>query len=201
MVFSHVICCVSAASTGSVCGSNASVQTTGVHGLRTAPRHTPALAQHKRRTVSSTRRTRWRDNARTSTTRTLCAQHKCRPQGGGQSTTALVADLVVAEIQLRQRRICLVKIARTFHGAAWSTSLKHVDKHVSPTTPDAKLMELLHSLPCPARRGLCGHGKITSTPVSRHGISYHVVSFTGLWNVFTPSQHITKDLRRRASRS
>ena len=114
-------------------------------------------------------------NTKEGTTRTLCAQHKCRPQGGGQSTTALVADLVVAEIQVRQRRICLVKIARTFHGAAWSTSLKHVDNHVSPTTLDAKLIELLHSMPCPARRGLCGHGKITSTPVSRQGISYHVM--------------------------
>ena len=141
------------------------MQTTGVHGLRTAKSHTPALAQHKRRTVSFTRRTRWRDNARTSTTRTLCALHKSRPQGGGQSTTALVADLVVAEIQFRQRRICLVKNARTCHGAAWSTSLKHVDNHVSPTTPDAKLMELLQSMPCPARRGLCGHGKRTSNVV------------------------------------
>ena len=175
-MFSYVICCVSAASTVTVCGSNASVQTTGVHGLRTAPRHTPALAQHKRRTVSSTRRTRWRDNARTSTTRTLCAQHKCRPQGGGQSTTALVADLVVAEIQLRQRRICLVKIARTFHGASWSTSLKHVDNHASPTTPDAKLMELtFHAVSCSSWTLWTRKNNVYSCVTSWHKLSCCVV--------------------------
>ena len=135
-------------------------------GLRTAPRHTPSLAQHERRTVSFTRRTLWRNNARsTSATRTLYAQHKCRPQGGGQSTTTLVADLITAEAQVRQRRICLVKIACTCHGAAWSTHLTDVDYHVSATTPDAKLIELLHFMPCFAGRELCGHRKRTSTVV------------------------------------
>ena len=129
-----------------------STKTTRVHGLRTAPRHTPSFAQHGRRTVSCTRRTHWRNNARASATRTSCAQHKCHLQGFGQSTTALVADLIFVEVQVRQRRICLVKIARTFHGATWSTHLTHVDNHVSPTTPHAKLMELLRSMPCPACR-------------------------------------------------
>ena len=200
-MFSHVIRCVSAASTGSVCGSNASVQTTGVHGLRTAPRHTTALAQHKRRTVSFTRRTRWRDNACTSTTRTLCAQHECHLQGGGQSTTALVADLIVAEIQVRQRRICLVKIARTFHGAAWSTSLKHVDNHCEPDDSgcEADGTPTFNVVSCLSWAWLTRKKNVKCcTPVSRHGMSYHVVSITGLWNVFTPSQHITL---KRASRS
>ena len=164
-MFSHVICCSTAASTVAVRGSNASVQTTGVDGLRTARRNTPSLAQHERRTVSFTRRTHWRNNARTSATRTLCAQHKCRPQGGGQSTTALVADLIIVEVQDRKRRIGLVKIARTCHGAARSTHLTDVDHHVSAMTLDAKLVELLHFMPCPAGRELCGHGKRTSKVV------------------------------------
>ena len=133
--------------------------------MRTAPRHTPSLAQHRRRTVSFTRRTHWRNNARTSAARTLCAQHKCHLQGFGQSTTAFVADLIIHEVQVLQRRICLVKNARTCHGTAWSTHLTHVDNHVSPMTLDAKLIELLHSMPCPACRGLCGHGKRTSIVV------------------------------------
>ena len=54
------------------------------------------------------------------------------------------------EFQLHQRRICLVKIARTYHVAMWSTYLTDVHHHVSPTTRDAKLIELLHSMPCPA---------------------------------------------------
>ena len=133
--------------------------------MRTAPRQTPALAQHKRKTVSFTRRTHWRNNARTSATRTLCAQHKCHLQGSGQSTTALVADLITSEVKTLQRRICLVKNARTCHGTAWSTHLTHVDNHVSPMTLDAKLIELLHSMPCLACRGNCGHGKRTSIVV------------------------------------
>ena len=153
LVFSYVMCCSTAASTVAVGGSNHSVQTTGVHGLRTAPRHTPSLAQHRRRTVSFTRRTHWRNKINTSTTRKLCAQHKCHLQGSSQSTTALVADLVTFEVKVLQRRICLVKIARTCHGAAWSTILTHVDRHVSPRTPDAKLIELLNSMPCPTCRG------------------------------------------------
>ena len=60
--------------------------------------------------------------------------------------------LIIVEVQVRQRRVCLVRIARTFHGATWSTHLTLVDNHVSPTTPHAKLMELLHSMPCPACR-------------------------------------------------
>ena len=136
-----------------------------VQGLRTAPRHTPSLAQHGRRTVSFTRRTRWRNNDRTSATKKLCAQHKCDLQGSSQSTTALVADLIVVEDELRQRRICLVKNARTCHGAAWSTNLTHVDNHVSPTTLDAELIELPHYVPCPACRGHRRHGKRTSKVV------------------------------------
>ena len=78
-------------------------------------------------------------------------------------------------------------------------------------TPDAKLIELLHFMPCPACRGhrrfkkdirvVLSGVNLCHTPVSRYGISYHVVSFTGLWNVFTPSQHIAGDIRRRASLS
>ena len=119
----------------------------------------------ERRTVSFTRRTHWRNDARTSATRTLCAQHRCRPQGGGQGTTALVADLIISKVQLCQRRIGLVKIARTCHGAARSTHLTDVDHHVSAMTLDAKLIELLHFLPCSAGRALCGHRKRTSTVV------------------------------------
>ena len=115
--------------------------------------------------LSCTRRTHWRNNARISATRTLCAQHKCRPQGGGQSTRAIVADLIVQEVQLCQRRIGLVKIARTCHGAARNTHLTDVDNHVCATTPDAKLIELLHLMPCPACRGHCRHGKRTSKVV------------------------------------
>ena len=205
------MCCSTAASTVAVGGSNASVQTAGVQGLRTAPRHTPSLAQHRRRTVSFTRRTHWRNNAHTATTRKLCAQHECRPQGGGQGTTALVADLIVHEVQVRQRRVRLVKNARACHGAAWSTHLTHVDNHVSPMTPDAKLIELPHSMPCPACRGhrrfkkesrvVFSRVNLCHTPVSRYGMNYHVLSFTGIWNVSTPSQRITKDIRRRASQS
>ena len=78
-------------------------------------------------------------------------------------------------------------------------------------TSDAKLIELLHFMPCPACRGhrrfkkeirvVLSGVNLCHTPVSRYGISYHVVSFTGLWNVFTPSQHIAGDIRRRASLS
>ena len=97
--------------------------------------------------------------------RTLCAQHKCRPQGGGQRTTALVADLITVDVQDRQRRIGLVKIERSCHGVAWSTHLTDVDHHVSAMTLDAKLIELLHFMPCPACRGHCRHGKRTSKVV------------------------------------
>ena len=149
--------------------------------------------------MSLTRRTHWRNSARTSATRTSCAQHKCRPQGGGQSRTALVADLIISEVQVRQRGICLVKIARTCHAAAWSTHLTDVDDHVSATTLDAKLTELLHFMPCSAGRELCGQRKRTfkSCPlVSRHGISVHIVSFTNLWNLFTTSTHHQRPLGR-----
>ena len=79
--------------------------------------------------MSFTRRTHWRNNARTSAARKLRIQHKCRPQGGGQSTTSLVADLISVEVKARQRHIRLVKIPRTCHGAAWSTHLTDVDNH------------------------------------------------------------------------
>ena len=200
-MFSFVICCSTAASTVAVCESSVSVQTTGVQDLRAAPRHTPCLAQHERRTVSFTRRTHWRNNARLLATRKLCAQHKCRPQGGGQRTTALVADIITVEVQDRQRRIGLVKIERSCHGVAWSTHLRDVDHHVCATTPDAKLVELLHFMPCPCvswtpslqkeSRVVFSRVNLCHTPVSRYGISYHVVSFTGLWNAFTTSQLIT----------
>ena len=66
------------------------------------------------------------------------------------------------EVQVRQRGICLVKIARTYRGALWSTHLTDVDNRVSATTLDAKLIEHLHFMPCPACRGHCRHGKRTS---------------------------------------
>ena len=143
-------------------------------------RTSPSLAQRARKTVSFTRRTHWRNSARTSATRTSCAQHKCRPQGGGQSTTALVDDLVTIEVQAGQRRICLVKIARTCHEAAWSTHLTDVDNHVSATTLDAKLTELLHFMPCSAGRELCGQRKknvqkLSSCVTSWHKCSYCVI--------------------------
>ena len=106
----------------------------------------------------------------------------------------------MSEVKVLQRRICLVKTARTCHGAAWSTLLTNVD-YVSPTTPDAKLIKLLHFISCPTCRGhrrfkkevrvVFSRVNLWHTLVSRYGMSYHVVSITGLWNVFTSSQHIT----------
>ena len=212
LVFSYEMCCSPAASTVAVVRIKCFSTKYWSAGLANRTCATHHLSRNTEEgTVSFTRRTHSRNNARTSATRTLCAQHKCHLQGSSQCTTAFVADLVTLEVKVLQRRICLVKNARACHGAARSTSLKDVDHHVSPTTPDAKLIELPHSVPCPARRGhrrfkkeirvVLSRVNLCHTPVSRYGISYHVVSFTGLWNVFSPSQHITKDIRRLASRS
>ena len=79
------------------------------------------------------------------------------------------------------------------------TSDRRRQPYVSATTLDAKLTELLHFMPCSAGRELCGQRKRTfkSCPlVSRHGISVHIVSFTGLWNLFTTSTHHQRPLGR-----
>ena len=128
-------------------------------------------------------------------------QHKCRPQGDGQSTTSLVADCILVEVKVRQRRIRLVKIPRTFHGAAWSTHLTDVDNHVSAMTLDEKLVELLHFMPCPAGRELCGHwGKKSRVVLLSHVVASVVrLCRSRACGIYTPPQHITKDLRTRAS--
>ena len=71
-----------------------------------------------------------------------------------QAPSSLIS--LLPRYQLCQRRIGLVKIERACQGAAWSTHLTDVDNHVCATTPDAKLIELLHFMPCPAGRELCG---------------------------------------------
>ena len=145
--------------------------------------------------------THWRNNARTSAARKLCTQHKCRPQGGGQSTTALVADLIIVEEKVLQRRIRLVKIPRTCRGAAWSTHLTDVDNHVRAMTLDEKLVDLQHFMPCPAGRGHCRHGKRTSKVLLLCQVMAQVVMLCRslACEIYTPPQHITKDLWRRAS--
>ena len=158
---------------------------------RTSP-HAISRATHKKDRVNS------QEGHTGGTTPALQPQEHCVHNTSVALKAAARAEppsspiLLSIEVQDGQRGICLVKIARTCHAAAWSTHLTDVDDHVSATTLDAKLIELLHFMPCSAGRELCGQRKRTfkSCPhVSRHGISCHVVSFTGMWHVHTTSTH------------
>ena len=68
-------------------------------------------------------------------------------------------------------------------------------------TLDEKLVDLLHFMPGPAGRGHCRHGKKKSKVVLLCHVMAQVVRLccSLACEMYIPPQHITKDLRRRAS--